>query len=136
MHALCEAQNSMQKRCQRDWKDHELRPRPCLDDGVDARTWEVRAVRSQVDTAFYRMRSKCEQCGFFCYAGRAVLACWLVLLVILHAEGACVRCVHIVQRITHCETTCGAAVPAHRAGACPSACPVAAGVAVQWPAEH
>ena len=49
MHALCEAQNSMQKRCQRDWKDHELRPRPCFDDGVDAKTWEVRAVRSQVD---------------------------------------------------------------------------------------
>ena len=80
MHALCEAHNSMQKRCQRDWKDHELRPRPCLDDGVDAKTWEVRAVRSQVDTAFYRMRSKCEQCGLL-FSDRASIRMLFVTFV-------------------------------------------------------
>ena len=41
MHALREAQNSMQEKRQRDLKGHELRPRPCLglDDVVDAKTW-------------------------------------------------------------------------------------------------
>ena len=92
MHALREAQNSMQKRCQRDWKSHELRPRPCLDDGVDAKTWGVtNRAGARLIQHFYRMRSKCEQCGLFCYAGHAVLARSLVLLVILHAEGAWLR---------------------------------------------
>ena len=45
MHALREAQNAMQKKCQRDWKSHELRPRPCRDDGVDAKTWGVQTGR-------------------------------------------------------------------------------------------
>ena len=62
------------------------------------------------------------------------------LLLPCTACGACVpaghpggmRCTRVVQWVVACRAT----VPAVRASACPGACPVAAIVAEQWPAER
>ena len=140
VHALREARSSVEKKSLRRLKDMSCGPGPASMTVSMRRPWRPWRCE-QCEARLKQLVLHAEQMRamrLFCYAGHAVLACWLVFLVVLfYAKGACVRCVNIVQRITHGETACRAAVPAQRASACrPSACPVAAGVAVQRPVEH